>query len=155
MTKDLDPMDGYKSKTLATWVAFLGGGLGLHRFYLHGFRDAWGWVWCVPTAVGAYGLRRAMILGQDDHLAWALMPLLGLSLAAGALAALVYGLTPDEKWNARFNPDGPVHEAGWATIFGIVLALLVGAGILMSTIAYSGQRYFEYQLENRSPADKR
>ena len=28
-----------KNKTLATWLAFLGGPLGLHRFYLHGFGD--------------------------------------------------------------------------------------------------------------------
>ena len=34
----------YKSKTLATWIAVLGGSLGLHRFYLHGFRDAWGFM---------------------------------------------------------------------------------------------------------------
>ena len=33
-----------KSKTLATWLAFLGGPLGLHRFYLHGARDLLGWL---------------------------------------------------------------------------------------------------------------
>ena len=141
-------MDGYKSKTLATWAAFLGGGLGLHRFYLYGLRDVWGWLWTLPTLAGAVGLRRFLALGQDDHLAWLLLPLLGLSLAAGALAALVYGLMPDEKWNARFNPQGPAHVTGWATIFGVVMALLVGATVLVSTIAAGGQWYFEYQAES-------
>ena len=28
-----------RSKTVATWIALLGGSLGLHRFYLHGGRD--------------------------------------------------------------------------------------------------------------------
>jgi len=29
----------------------------------------------------------------------------------------------------------------------VIVALLVGATVLMSTIAFSGQRYFEYQVE--------
>ena len=140
-------MSHYKSKTLATWIAFLGGGLGLHRFYLYGMRDAWGWLWPLPTLVGLYGVERVLKYGQDDQLAWALVPLLGIALAASMLAAIVYGVTPDEKWNARFNPQGRAHEAGWGVVFGLVLSLLVGATVLMSTIAFSGQRYFEYQVE--------
>ncbi len=139
-------MNGYKSKTLATWVALIGGGLGLHRFYLYGLRDVWGWLWPIPTAIGVYGVERALALGQDDRLAWALIPLLGVSLSASMLTAIVYGLMPDEKWNARFNPQGPQHETGWAAVIGVVLALLVGAAILMSTIAFTGQRYFESQI---------
>ena len=140
-------MSSYKSKTLATWIALLGGGLGLHRFYLYGLRDVWGWLWWLPTLVGAYGVERVLKYGQDDQLAWALVPLLGIALAASMLAAIVYGLMPDEKWNARFNPQGRIHEAGWGVVFGLVLSLLVGATVLMSTIAFSGQRYFEYQIE--------
>ena len=140
-------MSHYKSKTLATWIAFLGGGLGLHRFYLYGMRDAWGWLWPLPTLVGLYGVERVLKYGQDDQLAWALVPLLGIALAASMLAAIVYGVTPDEKWNARCNPQGRAHEAGWGVVFGLVLSLLVGATVLMSTIAFSGQRYFEYQIE--------
>ena len=33
-----------KSKTTAAWLAFVGGPLGLHRFYLHGFWDLPGWL---------------------------------------------------------------------------------------------------------------
>ena len=47
-----------KSKTLATWVALIGGSLGLHRFYLHGLRDRWGWLFLWPTLVGLYGVQR-------------------------------------------------------------------------------------------------
>jgi hypothetical protein len=42
-----------KNKTLAAWLAFLGGPLGLHRFYLHGLGDPWGWLLPIPTALGA------------------------------------------------------------------------------------------------------
>ena len=45
---------GYKSKTLATWLALVGGSVGLHRFYLHGFRDAWGWLFIVPSTIGSW-----------------------------------------------------------------------------------------------------
>ncbi|HZE91878.1 MAG TPA: hypothetical protein VE029_09275 [Rhizobacter sp.] len=140
-------MNGYKSKTLATWFALVGGSLGWHRLYLYGVRDAWAWLWPLPTLLGAYGVERVWTLGQDDHLAWLLVPLLGMAVAAAMLTAIVYGLMPDEKWNARFNPNGPEHHTGWLAIGGVVLALLVGATVLMSTIAFSSQRFFEYEID--------
>ena len=138
---------GYKSKTFATWIAVIAGSLGLHRFYLHGFRDRWGWLFVWPTLVGLCGVQRMRHFGGDDHLAWALIPLLGLMLAIGMFSAIIYGLTPDERWNARFNPTGPQHRMGWATIIGVVLALVVGGGVLMATLAFSAPRYFEYEAE--------
>lgn len=136
-----------KSKTLATWIALVGGSLGLHRFYLHGFRDVWGWLHPLPALLGYYGIQRVREFGQDDQLSWALIPLLGAAVAAGMLMAIVYGLTSDDKWNARFNPRGPASHSGWGAITGVVIALMVGAGVLMATIAFSGQRFFEYQIE--------
>ncbi len=137
----------YRSKTLATWIAVIGGALGLHRFYLRGFADRWGWLHAPPTLVGLYGLQRMDELGQDDRLAWALIPLLGFAVAAAMLAAIVYGLTPDEKWDARHNPGGAVHSTGWGPVMGVIVALLLGAAALMATVAFSGQRYFEWQVE--------
>ncbi len=136
-----------RSKTLATWIAFVGGGLGLHRFYLHGWRDAWGWLHVPAFALGLYGVRRALVLGQDDGLSWLLIPLLGIVLAAGMLAAIVCGLTPDERWDARHNPAGPPSRSGWAAVIGVILALFVGSGVLMATLAFGAQRYFEWQIE--------
>ena len=136
-----------KSKTVATWIALIGGSVGLHRFYLHGFRDRLGWLFVLPTLLGAYGVQRMRHLGADDHLAWALIPLLGLTLAVAMITAIVDGLTPDDHWNARFNPNGPAHHSDWITVLGVALALFVGAGVLMATIAFSAQRYFEYQTD--------
>lgn len=140
-------MVAYKSKTLATWVALLVGSLGLHRFYLYGFKDRLGWFYWVPTFLGLHGIQRVQDHGLDDHLSWALIPLLGLMVAQAMLAAILYGLTPDERWDARHNPGQPVHPTRWAPVLGVITALLVGAGVLMATIAFSGQRYFEYQVE--------
>lgn len=137
-----------RSKTLATWLAFLGGALGLHRFYLHGARDAWAWLHLPASVLGGYGVLRMLALGQDDRLAWLLIPLLGLVLAAGTLAAIVHGLTPDEKWDARFNAGAPVSHSGWLAVLGVIGALMVGATVLMATIAFVSQRYFEWQADS-------
>jgi hypothetical protein len=137
----------YKSKTLATWVALIGGSLGLHRFFLFGPRDALAWLHPLPTVAGLAGVQRALEFGQDDPLSWLLLPLLGLMLAQGALCAIVYGLLPDERWDARHNPGAPVHATGWGPVLGVIAALAMGATALMATIAFSGQRYFEWQVE--------
>lgn len=138
----------YKSKSLATWIALLGGSMGLHRFYLHGFRDPWGWLFFPPTLLGLYGVQRARELGQDDHLSWLLIPILGVMLSATMLTAIVYGLTRDERWDARHNPDWPPQRTTWAPVLGAIVGLFVGAAILMATVAFSGQRFFEHQLES-------
>ena len=140
-------MSHHKSKTFATWIALIGGSLGLHRFYLHGFRDIVGWLHPLPTLIGAYGLQRVEQFGQDDKLSWALLPILGLMVASSMLTAIIYGLMDDAKWDARFNPAGSESHSGWAAVIGVILALLLGAGVLMATIAFSGQRFFEYQIE--------
>ena len=137
----------YRSKTVAAWLALLGGSFGLHRFYLYGMRDLWGWLHPWPTLLGLYGVRRMLTLGQDDQLAWLLIPMLGLMLAGTMLMAIIHGLTPDDQWNACFNPQGPAHRTGWATVIAVVLSLLIGGAVLMATIAFSGQHYFEYQIE--------
>ena len=145
------PGQRYRSKTLAAWLGLLGGPLGLHRFYLGGLGDPWGWCYPLPTILGLWGLHRMDLLGQDDHLAWVLMPLLGLAIATAMLQTILIGLTPDERWHARHNPtlvgraDAP--EAGWPAVIAVMLALVLGAGVLVATIAFSGQRYFEYQVE--------
>ena len=140
-----------KSKTLAAWLAFLGGPLGIHRFYLRGLGDTLGWLLPIPTALGLYGIQRVQQFGQDDQWSWVLIPLLGFTFAACALTAIVYGLMTPEKWNRKFNPQAPEDaHAGrtrWLTIIAVVLSLLVGTTVLMSSIVFSFQRYFEYQIE--------
>ncbi len=136
---------GVKSKTLATWIALVGGCLGLHRFYLHGFGDRWGWLHPLPSLAGWIGVQRMQSLGQDDRLAWVLIPFLGLMIVTAAFTAILYGLTPDEKWNARHNAGRAAPASGWAAVIGVVLSLVIGGSALMATIAFSAQRYFENQ----------
>jgi hypothetical protein len=140
-----------KNKTFAAWLAFVGGPLGLHRFYLYGLTDLLGWLLPIPTALGIYGIERVQRFGVDDQWSWVLIPLLGFTIAGCALTAIVYGLMTREKWNARFNraasEDAASGATSWFTIAAVVVSLLVGTSVLMASIAFSFQRYFEYQIE--------
>lgn len=138
-----------KSKTLAAWLALTLGTLGLHRFYLYGKRDLLAWLHPLPTAAGLLGIERMGQFGQDDMLAWLLIPLLGLMISQAMLVAIVLALTPDEKWDARHNPQWPVVSTAWGPVLAAILALLLGGAAFMGTVAYSGQKFFEWQLGAR------
>lgn len=140
-----------KNKTIAAWTALIGGPLGIHRFYLYGFSDRLGWLIPVPALIGLYGVLRARHFGLDDQWSWVLIPFLGFTIAGCALNAIVYGLMDTQKWNTRFNPQRPVDaDVGatrWLTVGALVASLLIGTTVLMASLAFSFQRYFEYQVE--------
>ena len=136
-------MRRYKSKTLATWLALVGGVFGLHRFYLNGWRDLLGWLHWPPTIIGIIGFLRVQQLGQDDRLAWLLTPIGGVMLTLACSMSIYYGLISDERWAARYNPGGTVRATRWAPVIGVIVALLIGGIAMMSTLAYSTE--FGYQ----------
>ena len=151
------------SKTLATWIAVIGGSIGLHHFYLHGWRSRLGWLYPLPTLVGLAGVVRMRNLGVDDRLSWALIPWLGLTISVAMLCAIVIGLTTDAKWARQHasDPTQPVVHAtreqdeespppgmvrtGWAPVLGVIVALMIGGGVLMGTIAFTVEKAFEVQ----------
>ena len=66
-----------KNKTVAAWLAFVGGPLGLHRFYLHGLYDMLGWlaqeegIRLEPSALaGMAGPLRVQADANVTHLVW-------------------------------------------------------------------------------------
>ena len=139
-----------KNKTVAVWLALVGGSMGLHRFYLRGLGDWVGWLHPLPTALGWWGIERVLAYGQDDQLSWVLIPLLGMSVAAACLTGIVYALADADKWDRWFNADAPGSRAShtnWLTIGALVLSLLVGTVAFMGSLAFGIQRYFEYQVE--------
>lgn len=136
----------YRSKTVATWLAVLLGTLGVHRWYLRGHRDLLAWMHLPVALLGLYGVQRMRWWGQDDRLSWLLVPLLGLLISQAMLVAIVWGLTPDERWDSTHNPGQPGRDTAWGPVVGVIIALLVGGAVLMGTIAYAGQRFFEWQL---------
>ena len=139
-----------KNKTTASWLAFIFGQLGLHRFYLFGPKDPRAWMHPVVAALGWWGVYRVFQYSQDDQVSWLLIPLLGFMLAGTSLTAIYYGLMAPEKWNALHNTstlDSASGRTNWLTIGAVVFSLLFGAVTLMSSLAFSFQRYFEYQVD--------
>lgn len=136
-----------KSKLLTVALAFLLGSVGAHRFYIGGLRDPYGWVHLLATLAGAIGVT-SMVLGTGSPvLNWTFAVAGGASVVCAFLAAIVYGLRPDERWDARFNPDGQPTRSGWPVVILVILSLMIGTGLLMAGLAISFQTFFESQVE--------
>ena len=108
------PEKSTKNKTIATWLAFVFGQLGLHRFYLFGFKDALAWLHPVAAAVGWLGVLRIRTLGQDDKLAWVLVPMLGLTANTSVLvkAAVVPTVNPVTAISVFSGANGSFTVSG-------------------------------------------
>jgi uncharacterized membrane protein YidH (DUF202 family) len=133
----------HKNKTVATALAFLLGGVGAHRFYLKGSVDRIGLlhVCSIPLMGLVYGVGRA------PNPFFVLLPLI-VSCVIGYLEALMLGLTPDERWDARYNAaSGRQSQSRWPLVLLLVLDLMVGATVLIGAIArlfdllYTGGAY--------------
>tara|TARA_Y100000296_G_C5118018_1_gene228866 strand:+ start:214 stop:816 length:603 start_codon:yes stop_codon:yes gene_type:complete len=114
----------HKNKTLTTFLATVFGSIGLHRFYLHGGRDRFGWLHIL-----AIPLSLALMAAQPDApKLFTGLPFV-LSALIACLEALVLGLTPDDKWDARYNTgSGKNSESHW--ILALILVLTVGLGAM-------------------------
>ncbi|CDY73804.1 Probable transmembrane protein [Caballeronia glathei] len=138
----------FRSKTLAAALAFFFGSIGVHRFYLYGMRDKFGWAHIVGILLGAAGYMLLAATERASLLGWILAFPGAASLLAAFLSAIVYGLRPDAKWDAQFNAGtGKESRSGWTVIFVVIFSLLIGAFLLMTGLALTFQTYFEGQVE--------
>lgn len=122
----------HKNKTFATFIATAFGSIGLHRFYLTGIKDIWGWLHfaTLPISLAAY-----LLLRQNQQATFLFGPLIISGLIA-FIESLVIGLTPDEKWDAKYNNlSGKQSDSSWLVILLAVLTLGGGAIALIGTIA--------------------
>jgi len=132
----------HKNKTVATLLALLLGGFGIHRFYLKPGADRIGLLHlcCLPVTGILYG-------AVKPHPFYIVLPLL-VSYIAGFVEALVIGLTPDEKWDAQYNAhSGRESRSNWVLVLLLVITMLVAMTVLIGTIArlsdvmYTGGAY--------------
>ncbi|KMZ12613.1 putative transmembrane protein [Candidatus Burkholderia humilis] len=138
----------FRSKTLTAALAFLFGSIGLHRFYLYGMRDKWGWAHIAGIMLGAVGYLLLAATERTSVLGWVMAFPGAVSLLAAFLSAIVYGLRPDAKWDAQFNAHtNRKSDSGWTVIFVVIFSLLFGAFLLMTGLALTFQTYFESQVE--------
>jgi len=132
----------HKNKTVATLLALLLGGFGIHRFYLKPGADRIGLLHlcCLPVTGILYG-------AVKPHPFYVVLPLL-VSFIVGFVEALVIGLTPDEKWDAQYNAhSGQQTHSNWVLVLLLVITMLVATTVLIGTIArlsdvvYTGGAY--------------
>ena len=121
----------HKNKTLATFLALLFGGAGLHRFYLHGMRDSWGWLHAASLI-----LSLLLLAGAPERALLINMAPLVLSVLASSIETFIIGLMPDEKWDAIFNAESGIEtDTSWPVPLMMVANLFCGATLLLITIA--------------------
>lgn len=148
MPTDVASTVRFRSKTLTAALAFLFGSLGFHRFYLYGLRDIAGWAHLLGTLLGIPGGMLLVATQRGSLVGWALAVPGAASLLAAFLAAIVYGLRPDAKWDAQFNAGSEAQSrSGWTVIFIVIFSLLIGAFLLMTGLALTFQTYFEAQID--------
>jgi hypothetical protein len=133
----------HKNKTLATFLAVVLGGFGVHRFYLKGSLDRLGLLHlCALPITG-------MVVGlaPDADPFYKVLPLV-VSYIVAFLEALIIGLTSDEKWDATRNAgSGRSSESNWVLALLLVATMLVGTTVMIATIArlfdllYTGGAY--------------
>lgn len=128
----------HKNKAFATFLASVFGGIGVHRFYVFGKKDLWAWVHFSSLPLSLLAL--AIAHGQQPLL---LGVLFVLSVLSGFLEALVMGVIPDDKWDARHNPDsGKESDSGWPVAMILVLTLGVGATTMIAVMARAFDLFF-------------
>lgn len=128
----------HKNKTISTILGFTLGSVGAHRFYLYGKKDTFAWLHFIS-------LPFSFMLA---HLYFNLNALVTyspwmLSLLISLLVTMVLGLTPDEKWDAKFNPNsGKTSDTHWPIAFFIIGSGALGAMTLLFIIARAFDLYF-------------
>jgi TM2 domain-containing membrane protein YozV len=133
----------HKNKTAAALLALVLGWGGIHRAYLRGAADKWALLHlaCVPAAA------LVLFLAPQANLFYQLLPLI-VSYIGALLGGLVIGLMADEKFDVRYNAaSGGRSDSRWPLALILVLTMLVGATVLIATIArlfdllYTGGAY--------------
>lgn len=124
-------------------------GSGFNCFYLHGLKSFWAWVQLLALLGGLAGL--GLLKAEHFHSApgWVLLTFGFIAIEASWLTTIVFGLRPDEKWDAQFNPgieETRRTRSGWPVILTVIFSLVFGAGVMMTFLAISFEQFFISQI---------
>lgn len=137
----------FYSKTLATLLSAITGSIGLHRFYLYKSKDWLAWLLVFLTLIGCIGAYLLVESHRQNLLGWILVIPGACAPLIGCITALIYGLTPDEKWDALFNQTShKKSQSGWPVVLILVSTLMIGMGLLLAGLAITIQTYYESQV---------
>jgi hypothetical protein len=138
----------HKNKLLFCALGFLAPGTGLNVFYLKGLLNIWVWLHMVGLFSGILGWKLLGASGMSSALGWALAAYGFISLIASWLTTIIFGLRPDEKWDAQFNSNSShKSDSGWLVILCVILSLMIGAAVMMVGLAIAFEQHFISQFE--------
>ena len=138
----------HKNKLLFCALGLLAPGTGLNVFYLKGLLDIWAWLHMVGLFSGILGWKLLGASGMSSALGWFLAAYGFISLMASWLTTIVFGLRPDEKWDAQFNANSTQKsDSGWLVILCVILSLMIGAAFMMIGLAIAFEQHFLSQFE--------
>lgn len=126
-------LNQHKNKVLAMLLAIFLGGAGIHRFYLYGKRDFLAWNYLLALLLFIC----AVVVAQGPH-SWTIsvITLFPVSIYMSLVEAIVIGLTPDDKWDTRFNPhSGQSTRSRWPVAVLLVLTFAIGITALLISIS--------------------
>jgi TM2 domain-containing membrane protein YozV len=126
--------DKPKNKTIATLLAVVLGGPGVHRFYLYGVRDFFAWNYVLAFLLFVV----AQILAQSEHpLGIGVLAYFPAAILVGWIEAFVIGLTPDKQWDSLHNRGLSYQsQSGWQIKVLLVLALLGGIATVLASVIH-------------------
>jgi hypothetical protein len=138
-----------KSKLLFCALGLFLPGSGFNCFYLLGLKSFWAWSQLLATIGGIIGWS----LLKDAHFhsapGWILLTFGFIALEASWLTTITFGLRPDDKWDAQFNPGIAEEErsqSGWLVVLTVIFSLVFGAGIMMTFLAIAFEQFFISQI---------
>ena len=138
----------HKNKLLFCALGLSAPGTGLNVFYLKGLLNIWAWLHMLGLFCGILGWKLLGASEMSSALGWVLAAYGFISLIASWLTTIVFGLRPDEKWDAQFNSNSlQKSESGWLVILCVTLSLMIGAAFMMVGLAIAFEQHFISQFE--------
>lgn len=141
-------MSAHKSKLLFCVLSTFLPGTGLNCLYLKGLKSPWFYLQLIGGLMGILGWIALANHQMISTFGWIGVTLGFISLLASWLTSITYGLRPDAKWDAQFNPhSGKVNQSGWLVIVCVIISLMLGAFVLMAGLAVAFEQFFISQIE--------
>lgn len=138
----------HKSKLIVCALSTFLPGTGLNWLYLKGSKSPWFYLSLAGLILGLLGWEQLAKTEMSSAMGWIGVTLGTVALLASWITALAYGLRPDERWDAQFNKNSnQLSNSGWLVILCLIVALLVGAFVLMAGCAIAFEQFFISQIE--------
>ena len=102
----------------------------------------------ISLFAGILGWKLLAASDMSSALGWILAAAGFIAIEASLLTTIVFGLRPDEKWDAQFNANsGQTSASGWLVILCVIASLMIGAAVMMVGLAIAFEQHFLSQFE--------